>query len=109
VAPQLQRIAICHVQPDPENASRRPARLFLRTGKKERPLIFVAALRRQALVCARLAEECDDIHLAERFEIMALNLMCKADEFEESPARLVHTNDCVSFRQSSKEWTGCGP
>jgi hypothetical protein len=54
-------------------------------------LIFVAALRRQARVCARLAEECDDGHLAEQFEIMALDLMAKADELEELPAGLVHT------------------
>jgi hypothetical protein len=93
----------------PRNRLSATARLFLHPGKKERPLIFVAALRRQALVCARLAEDCDDRHLAERFEIMALNLMCKADEFEELPARLVHTKNCVSFQQSSKEWAGCGP
>ena len=65
-------------------------------------MIFVAALRRQARVCARLAEECDDRHLAKRFEIMALDLMAKADELEELPARSVHTKNSVSFRQSPK-------
>jgi hypothetical protein len=54
-------------------------------------LIFVAALRRQACVCTRLAEECDDRHLAERFEMMALDLIAKADEFEQLPANSVQT------------------
>ena len=40
-------------------------------------------LRRQARVCARLAEECDDRHLSERLKTMASNLLAKADHFEE--------------------------
>jgi hypothetical protein len=58
-------------------------------------VFFVAALRRQARVCARLAEECDDRHLAERFGIMALDLIAMADEFEELPARSVQTKTAI--------------
>jgi hypothetical protein len=39
--------------------------------------------RRQARVCARLAEECDDLRLAERLRRMASDLLEKADDFEE--------------------------
>ncbi len=39
--------------------------------------------RRQARVCARLAENCDDQCLAERLRIMASDLLAKADDFEE--------------------------
>ena len=41
--------------------------------------------RRQALVCARLSEDCDDWRLAERFRKMATDLLAKADDFEELP------------------------
>ena len=39
--------------------------------------------RRQAQVWARLSEDCDDRRLAERFRIMAADLLAKADDFEE--------------------------
>jgi hypothetical protein len=39
--------------------------------------------RRQARVCARLAEDCDDRHLAERLKTMASDLLAKADGLEE--------------------------
>jgi hypothetical protein len=42
-------------------------------------------LRRQARVCARLAEDCDDRHVAERLRLMALNLAAKADDVDELP------------------------
>ena len=42
--------------------------------------------RRQARVCARLAEECDDLRLAERLRRMASDLLAKADDFEEPPS-----------------------
>ena len=42
-------------------------------------------LRRQAGVCARLADECKDKHIAERLRLMALNLAAKADDIEELP------------------------
>ena len=48
-------------------------------------MIFAGDWRRQARVCARLAEECDDRHLAERFKLMAADLAAKADEVDESP------------------------
>jgi hypothetical protein len=41
---------------------------------------------RQAHVCARLADDCDDPRLAERFKVMASDLLAKADDFEESPS-----------------------
>ena len=42
--------------------------------------------RRQARVCARLAEECDDPHLADRLKAMASDLLAKADGMEELPS-----------------------
>jgi len=48
-------------------------------------MIFAGDWRRQARVCARLAEDCDDQHLAERLRHMAANLAAKADEVEELP------------------------
>jgi hypothetical protein len=39
--------------------------------------------RRQARVCARLAEECDDPHLADRFRRMAADLSAKAADLED--------------------------
>jgi hypothetical protein len=49
-------------------------------------MIFASDWRRQARVCARLAEHCEDQHLAERLRLMAANLAAKADEVEELPA-----------------------
>lgn len=44
--------------------------------------VFKLVLRRQAQVCARLAEDCDDPRLAERFRLMASDLAAKADALE---------------------------
>jgi hypothetical protein len=52
-------------------------------------VVFFQKLRHQADVCARLAEDCDDQHLAERFKAMAKDLLAKAVEAEESPNRAV--------------------
>jgi hypothetical protein len=41
-------------------------------------VFFPGDLRRQARVCARLAEECDDERLAERLRLMAADLAAKA-------------------------------
>jgi hypothetical protein len=49
-------------------------------------MIFGADARRHAAVCSRLAEECEDKHLAERLRDMASNLRAKADELEELPS-----------------------
>jgi hypothetical protein len=38
-------------------------------------MLLAADLRRQARVCARLAEDCDDRHLAERLKTMASHLL----------------------------------
>jgi hypothetical protein len=52
---------------------------------RESIMIFAAHWRRQARVCARLAEDCEDQHLAERLRQMAADLAAKADEVEELP------------------------
>ena len=49
-------------------------------------MIFAGDWRRQARVCARLAEDCEDQHLAERLKLMAADLAAKADEVEDAPA-----------------------
>jgi len=49
-------------------------------------MTFAGDWRRQARVCARLAEDCEDQHLAERLRLMAANLAAKADEVEELPS-----------------------
>ena len=50
------------------------------------PMVLAIDLRRQARVCARLADECEDQHLANRLRLMAANLAAKADDAEELPA-----------------------
>ena len=52
-------------------------------------MIFAGDRRRQARVCARLAEECEDQHLAERLRLMAASLAAKADDIEELPTERV--------------------
>ena len=49
-------------------------------------MIFAADWRRQARVCAHLAEDCEDQHLAERLRHMAADLAAKAHEVEDAPA-----------------------
>jgi hypothetical protein len=46
-------------------------------------MLLAMDFRRQARVCARLAEECDDHHLADRFKSMAADLLAKAEAIEE--------------------------
>jgi hypothetical protein len=48
-------------------------------------MLLAMDFRRQAQVCARLAEDCSDWFLAERFRNMATDLLAKADDFEELP------------------------
>jgi hypothetical protein len=48
-------------------------------------MIFAADWRRQARVCARLAEDCEDQHWAERLRLMAADFAAKADEVEDVP------------------------
>jgi len=50
-------------------------------------MLLATDFRRQARVCARLAEDCDDRLLAERLKRMATDLLAKAADFEEPPAR----------------------
>ena len=46
-------------------------------------MLLAMDFRRQARVCARLAEDCDDLRLAARLRRMASDLLEKADHFEE--------------------------
>lgn len=48
-------------------------------------MVLAIDFRRQARVCVRLAEECEDRHLAERLRLMAADLTGKADAIEELP------------------------
>jgi hypothetical protein len=48
-------------------------------------MVLALDFRRQARVCARLAEDCDDLRLADRLRRMARDLLAKADDFEELP------------------------
>jgi hypothetical protein len=53
--------------------------------------------RRQARVCARLAEECDDRRLAERLKTMASDLLAKAGDIEELPGERIRYQDRNCF------------
>jgi hypothetical protein len=46
-------------------------------------MLLAMDFRRQSRVCARLAEECDDPHLADRFRRMAADLVVKAEDLED--------------------------
>jgi hypothetical protein len=52
-------------------------------------MLLAMDFRRQAQVCARLAEDCGDRHLAKRFRKMATDLSAKADDVEELPSERV--------------------
>jgi hypothetical protein len=56
-------------------------------------MLLAMDFRRQARVCARLAEDCDDRRLAERLRRMASDSLAKADEFEELPHERVNHQD----------------
>jgi hypothetical protein len=49
-------------------------------------MLLAVDFRRQARVCARLSEDCDDLRLAERLKAMASDLLAKADDFKELPS-----------------------
>ena len=53
--------------------------------------------RRQAGVCARLAEDCEDRHLAERLKAMASDLLAKAEILEELPGERAKFQDHGGF------------
>jgi hypothetical protein len=60
-------------------------------------MVLAMDFRRQAQVCARLAEDCEDRRLAERFKKMAIDLLAKADDFEELPSERV--------RHEEQDWS----
>jgi len=62
-------------------------------------MMFEANLRRQARVCAQLAEDCDDPYLAERFKLMASDLAAKADELDEFGKLLGERLDAKTTRR----------
>jgi len=49
-------------------------------------MVLAIALRRQARICAQLADNCEDPHLMDRLKQMASDLRSKADEVEELPS-----------------------
>lgn len=53
--------------------------------------------RRQARVCSRLAEDCDDRHLAERLEAMASDSLAKAGDIEELPSERIRYQERNCF------------
>jgi hypothetical protein len=55
--------------------------------REKRPMLFGLDFRRQAGVCARLAEECDDHYLAARLRAMASDLSAIADDLEDPPRK----------------------
>jgi len=56
-------------------------------------MLLAVDFRRQARVCARLAEDCDDRRLADRLKAMARDLLAKADDFEELPSERARYQD----------------
>ena len=46
-------------------------------------MLLAQDFRRQAHVCARLGDDCDDPHLAERHRAMASDLLAKAEDLKE--------------------------
>jgi hypothetical protein len=63
-------------------------------------MLLGVGFRRQARVCERLAEDCDDRRLAERLKKMASDLLAKADDFEEFPSQRVRYQDQKRFSLS---------
>jgi hypothetical protein len=63
-------------------------------------MVLAIDFRRQAQVCSRLAEDCQDQRLAERFRKMANDLLAKADDFEELPSEQVRQQEKNRLRPS---------
>jgi hypothetical protein len=59
-------------------------------------MIWEPDFRRQAAVCARLAEECNDTHLAKRFKLMGEDLLAKAEVIQELPGERLRRETCRS-------------
>ncbi len=56
-------------------------------------MLLAMDFRRQARVCARLAEDCEDPYLASRLRSKAADLLAKAEGFEDPRAlRFRHQN-----------------
>ena len=60
-------------------------------------MVLAMDFRRQALVCARLAEDCDDWRLADRLRAMSADLLSKADACEELPSERVKHEGQIWF------------
>jgi hypothetical protein len=63
-------------------------------------MVLAMDFRRQAQVCSKLAEDCQDQRLAERFRKMATDLLAKADDFEELPSERVRQQEKSRLRLS---------
>ena len=63
-------------------------------------MVLAMDFRRQAQVCSKLAEDCQDQCLAERFKKMATDLWAKADDFEELPSERARQQEKSRLRLS---------
>jgi hypothetical protein len=63
-------------------------------------MVLAIHIRLQALVCARLAQDCDDQRLADRFRKMATDSLPKADYFEDLLSEQVRHQERNWFRLS---------
>ena len=63
-------------------------------------MVLAMNFRRQARVCSKLAEDCQDQRLAERFKKMATDLLAKAEDFEKLPSERVRQQEKNLLRLS---------
>jgi hypothetical protein len=69
-------------------------------------MIFAADSRRQPRVCARLAEDCEDQHLAARLRLMAVDLAAKGGRRRGIGHRAAKTPQAAFGRANTP--SGCG-
>ena len=62
-------------------------------------MLLAQDFRRQALVCARLADDCDDPRLAERLRAMASDLLAKAEDLKEGQAFSASSGSTGPYRR----------
>jgi hypothetical protein len=60
-------------------------------------------LRQQAGVCARLAEDCEDQHLAERLKAIARNLFAEADEHPMPASAMAQRDEEETMDRSNEQ------
>jgi hypothetical protein len=62
-------------------------------------MLLAQDFRRQALVCARLTDDCDDPRLAERLRVMAADLLARAEDLKEGQACSVSSGSTRPHRR----------